>query len=171
MTSKDGLSEVFYKIGVAQDVDKRFNFGKKTVLESNLSLTEKLARMMRKEKYVSDFPYNYEKIHSVEYKYEGDALIAEKSILDIIKKYQYWPKEDFSGKSECVSCDASDVDEFKKNIIKHMDADSSEREKNAPNQLLYNMANNKTSIREQDKIKRHLLVLDECKKIANRNKA
>ncbi len=157
MHSDDG-SEIFYKVGVTNSsVKERFSYGKTKVLESNeLSMME-LERSLAGKVYISDHPYDVEEIHVVSYKYEGDALLAEQALLEVLKPNQYWPKIDFSGKSECFNGDSLD-----KLIIEFMNEDSINRNREAPSELKYKLAETKADRREKDPIKRHLQILKIC---------
>ena len=159
LTSPDG-DEEFYKVGVTnKSVKERFTFGKeKTIDSNNFTLVEKLSKVLNGEEYISDTPYNHEELHAVSYKYEGDALLAEEALLETLKPSQYFPKLDFSGKTECFKIkDTGD-------IIKYMDADSKQRKTDEPDELQYKLTETFIVKNEIDRIKKHKLVLEAIKK-------
>ena len=154
----DKTHEVFHKIGVTTHTDtgKRFKYGETKVTESGLELREIVDRIFSGQRYISDTPYKVEKIHVVSYNLEGDALIAERDLLNVLKQKQYWPREKFSGRSECFNGEG--LEDF---IINFMNTDSAERNKKAPSELMYRV--NSIGIKkETDPIKRHLLILERC---------
>jgi hypothetical protein len=152
--SKD---EEFFKIGVTAHADprQRFAFGSSSVIDSSLSSQEKIKKLFAGEKYLSDFPYELEVIHSVSYKLEGDALLAEKKLLEVLKPRQHWPAKAFSGHSECFK-----GDNLVTQIVDHMNENSKEKNAAAPTELLYMV--NAAFIKERDPAKKHLLVLKKC---------
>lgn len=151
--------EYFYKVGITKhsDILQRFSYGETKVIDSELDFREKVEQLLEGQKYISDHPYEIEKIHSVKYSLDGDAEIAEDLLLNELKKYQYWPKEEFSGKSECFLGD--DLRDF---IVKLMDQDSNARNKEAPSELRYKLEG--MMVKEQNPKKRHALILERCKK-------
>lgn len=156
--SKDG-AESFHKIGItSHSAASRLSFGSTKVIDSNLSLKEKFHRILTlRQKYISDNPYEHQVLHSVHYKIEGDAHLAERELLEQVRPYQYWPRQSFSGRSECFRVDGSpDL------IIQAMDVDSQRRNSEAPDALLYQL--NAMDINTSDPIMRHLQILEKCKR-------
>ena len=155
--SSSADDEVFYKVGVTRNsVTERFNFGTTKVVDSNLSMTEKLGKLLDGQRYIPECPYKVENLHSVSYKYEGDALVAEKDLLQALKPHQYFPKLPFSGQSECFA--GADLNTL---VVEYMNSDCKRRNDSAPNELLYKL--NEGSVRESDPIEKHLLVLKKCR--------
>jgi hypothetical protein len=153
------LNEEFLKVGVTrhEDPTTRFSYGKESVAESSLPLKEKVEMLFAGKKYIPDLPYDVEVIHSVRYNLDGDALLAERELLGALAAYKHWPSVEFSGRTECFKGDdAIDL------ITRYMNEDSGEKNKEAPNELTYKL--HETRVRESDPIKRHLLVLNRCKK-------
>jgi hypothetical protein len=150
--------EEFFKVGVTGHADprQRFAFGSTSVIDSDLSFQEKLMKLFSGEKYVSDFPYELEVIHSVTYELDGDALLAEKQLLETLKSFQYWSRKNFSGRTECFKGD--DLVTF---IIDFMNEDGKKRNSNAPSELQYKL--HAAFTKERDPIKKHLLVLEKCR--------
>ena len=155
----DATNESFFKVGVTkhENVKERFAFGKTTILESKLPLQEILSKALAGEKYIPDHPYRVKLIHQVTYLLEGDALIAEKELLAALKPKQYWPRNRFNGSSECFK-----GEELQALIIAHMDEDSAHRNSVAPSELQYKL--HAAYTKEADPIKKHLQVLQKCKR-------
>jgi hypothetical protein len=152
--------EVFYKVGVTKhgDIKTRFSYGKTKVRDSGLPLTQILKLMSSGQEYVPDHPYETEVVHTVSYKLEGDALIAEKELLGILVKHMYRPRKKFSGHTECFQ------GEDRVNlVIDYMDSSSAKKNQDAPSELRYRL--NSVRIRNDDPIKKHLLVLESCKPV------
>src|SRR5258706_1814282 len=80
--SKDG-KEQFHKIGVAaRGAKARFAYGNQRIIDSNLPTLEKLRRVLiNKGEYISETPYEVETIYEVQFKYIGDAYLAERDLL------------------------------------------------------------------------------------------
>ena len=97
-------------------------------------------------------------MHTVSYKLEGDALIAEKELLGILVKHMYQPRKKFSGHTECFQ--GEDQVNF---VINYMNLSSAKKNQDAPSILLYKLYS--SSIIESDLIKKHLLVLKSCKPV------
>lgn len=150
--------EEFLKVGVTGCADprQRFAFGTTSVIDSDLSFQEKVTKLFAGEKYVSDFPYELEVIHSVSYELDGDALLAEQQLLEVLKPAQYWPKKKFSGRTECFK-----GDDLVALIANYVNEDSKEKNANAPSELQYTL--HAAFTKERDPIKKHLLVLEKCR--------
>lgn len=150
-------NEEFFKVGVTGHTDpkQRFAFGSTSVIASNLSPQEKLKKLFAGEKYLPDFPYDLEVVHSVSYKLKGDALLAEQQLLEVLKPRQYWPAKKFSGQSECFK-----GDNLVTLIVDLMNEDSKEKNEAAPSELQYKL--HAALIKERDPAKKHLLVLEKC---------
>lgn len=156
MTARGG-GETFYKVGVTKiGVTRRFDYGTQNVLDSDLPWKEKLMRRLEGEEYISDTPYSVEQIHAVSYKYDGDALVAEREMLDHVAPHRYWPQLPFSGHGECFKGDTL-VEE----VRRRMDADVAKRNAEAPNELLYSL--HAIGMRTQDPIERHKAILAKCR--------
>jgi len=153
-------SESFFKVGVtAGDPELRFSFGSTKVRDSGLPMRDQLDKLFKGEKYISDHPYETDLIHSVLYKYEGDALIAERDLLKSLGKHTYSPMTSFSGATECFSGD----EELVQDVKSFMDEDSTKRNLDAPDRLLYKIAS--IDVKETDPIKKHECVLEKCSKL------
>jgi hypothetical protein len=152
--------EEFLKVGITENgVKERFSYGKTKVIDSHdLTLKEKLEKSFSGEKYVSDFPYSVTEIHTVSYKYKGDAILAEEALLDSLKDFQYWPIKEFTGKSECFKNNS-----IKNLVIEYMNTDSKQRNTDAPNELVYKVTSMLIPKRITDEKERHLLILAKCK--------
>lgn len=96
-------------------------------------------------------------IHTVSYQLAGDALIAESELLEALQENQYWPKQEFSGRSECFV-----GDEVEETIIEFMDCDSEERNKNASSALKYKLAESQLKQKYSDPIENHRVILKKC---------
>ena len=158
LSSKD-QSEEFYKVGVtSSDVKSRFAYGSEKIIESRrLSLREKVEKRLSGQEYLPDMPYEVAEIHTVSYQLAGDALIAESELLEALQENQYWPKQEFSGRSECFV-----GDELEETIIEFMDCDSEERNKNAPSVLKYKLAESQVKQKYSDPIEKHRAILEKC---------
>ena len=53
---RPGGGEDFFKIGVSENALNRFKYGTVRVLESDLSLRDKIARLAKSETYIPDYP-------------------------------------------------------------------------------------------------------------------
>ena len=161
LSSKD-QSEEFFKVGVTStDVKSRFAYGSEKIIDSSsLSLREKVERRMSGQEYISDMPYEVTEIHTVSYQLDGDALIAESELLKALQKNRYWPKQQFSGRSECFV-----GDEIEENIIEFMDRDSGKKNKNAPSALKYKLAESQVKRKYSDPIDKHRAVLEKCNQL------
>jgi hypothetical protein len=147
--SDSDTGECFYKVGVSTlGAGERFAFGKTAVKDSNLSLGNKLEKMLSGQKYLSDTPYDVCVIHEVRYKYEGDALMAERSLLEKVASSKYTPRKKMSGHTECFICD--DL----KPMREYMDADSTATNSEAPDELKYKFC--AIGVRIGDPIARHV---------------
>ena len=156
MKTSDG-EEVFYKVGVTRvGVKARFDYGRTKVGESDLAWADKVRRRLNGQEYISDTPYDVERVHAVIYNYKGDALIAEREFLAFVESSKYQPKKYFSGWGECFRDDAVAAD-----LRRLMDEDSSRRNAEAPDELRYKMC--AIRIRQQDPIERHKAILDCCR--------
>jgi len=157
--SRDG-AESFYKIGVTgYDSRTRLNYGSTKVIDSKLSLREKFDLILQKNQtYVPDNPYAHEELHAVRYTLRGDALLAERELLARVSPYKYMPKNSFSGQTECFICEAQTLDV----LIQAMDEDGRIRNGNAPNLLTYQLQ--ASQVRENDEVRKHVLVLNRCEK-------
>lgn len=161
LSSNDG-TESFHKVGItSHDAKSRLSFGVTKVIDSDLPLKEKFQRILvRRQKYIPDNPYEHQVLHSVGYQLGGDARLAEREMLEQVRPFRYWPRQKFSGRSECFS--NNDAVEA---IIQRMNADSERRNAEAPSPMLYRIK--AIGIREQDPISRHLKILEKCKERAN----
>ena len=155
--------EEFYKVGVSQSPASRFKWGATKVIDSDMSLRDKLDKVVAGERYVSDHPYDTETIHSVEFRHEGEAYLRERDLLADLKASQYWPSRKFSGQSECFCCD----DETLKIIVKYMNAAAAEAKETEISELQYKVAS--IGVRETDKIARHLVILENYRKRQRNN--
>lgn len=155
-------SEEFYKVGVtSSDVKSRFAYGQEKIIESSkLSLREKVERSLSGQKYVPDMPYEVIEIHTVSYRLDGDALIAESELLEALKGNQYWPKQQFSGRSECFI-----GDKIEHIVIEYMDRDSEERNNKAPSCVKYKLASTRVKRQYSDPIEKHKAVLSKCSEL------
>lgn len=151
--------ENFVKIGVSTDASKRFAFGATLVRDAKISLKEKAERSFRREKFVSDHPYEVETLKVVQFMYEGDAYMRERELLDVMKPWQHWPAEKFSGVSECFKPDKDQL----ANIVAWMVAAAAEAKAGAPDPLRYKFAALK--VRAEDPIQRHRMVLEEIERL------
>jgi len=106
--------EEFYKIGVTKhaQTSKRFSYGATSIDKSDLPFGEIVNRLIAGEKHVPDHPYQVDDIFQVEYTYEGDALIAERDLLCLLRSQSYRPKKEFSGKTECFHVDDNTKDKI-----------------------------------------------------------
>jgi hypothetical protein len=150
--------EVFYKVGVTKHLDiiTRFSYGATKVTDSGLPLRQILELKSSGQKYMPDNPYEIEVVHTVSYKLEGDALIAEHELLKALVQHKYWPSKNFSGRTECFR------GENLIDIVKdYMDSSSTKKNQDAPPELIYKL--HSTQIKDNDPIKKHLLVLKSCK--------
>lgn len=96
--SSDSGDEEFFKVGITKHSSKqRFAYGKTSVRDSNMSFSEKITTLLAGQEYVSDFPYKHQLLHAVSYSLDGDAELAERELLKLVKAYQYWPKKHFLG--------------------------------------------------------------------------
>lgn len=153
--------ESFYKVGVtSQGVKQRFAYGSKKMKDSDLPFRDKVERMLSGEKYIRDNPYRETVLHQVSYVYDGDALIAERDLLEAVKVSKYRPKEWFSGVSECFQAD----DEALTLVKQHMDEDSEKKNAEAPSELQYKVAAMDAK-RIQNPIEKHLFVLARCREL------
>jgi len=155
--------EEFCKVGVSQSPASRFKWGVTKVIDSDLSLRDKLGKVFAGERYVSDHPYDTENIHYVEFRYEGEAYLRERELLADLKTWQYWPSRKFSGRSECFRCD----DETLKIIVQYMGAAAAEAREAEISELQYKVAS--IGVRETDKIARHLAILENYRKRQRKN--
>lgn len=156
--SSEKTLESFYKVGMTEgDLSARFSFGAVRTQDSDLSMTDKLQALFDGKKYVSDFPYSFEKIHLVTFEYLGDALICESNMLGLVKHAQYFPKLMFSGSTECFQ-----GAHLVPGIVEAMDREHALKIAAAPNKLMYALHDN-NRLRESDPIKRHLLILEKCR--------
>lgn len=153
--------EAFYKVGVtSQSVKERFAFGRQTVNDSDLPFKEKIERMMGGEKYIRDNPYREMVLHQVEYNFGGDALIAERDLLSVLRLgKRYRPKEWFSGFTECFLADADTLDL----VREAMDEDCSQKNADAPSELDYKLKEAFFAKSIADPIEKHLFVLAKCR--------
>jgi hypothetical protein len=150
--------EEFLKIGVTgrNSLQDRFSFGSTKVMDSELPLSEKIEKIFSGCRYLSDCPYQVKEINSVTYKLDGDALLAEKELLEAVKPSRYWPKKSFSGRTECFK-----GDELVSFIVKAMKEDCEDKNGAAPSELMYKLKS--IGIYAPDDIKKHLLVLERCR--------
>lgn len=155
--------EEFYKVGVSQSPASRFKWGATKVIDSDMSLRDKLDKVFAGERYVSDHPYDTETIHYVKFRYEGEAYLRERQLLADLKTSQYWPGRKFSGQSECFRCD----DETLKIIVQYMDAAAAEAKEAEISELQYKVAT--IGVGETDKIARHLAILENYRKYQQKN--
>lgn len=158
LTSKD-QSEEFYKVGItSSDVKSRFAYGSKKIIESSkLSLRDKVEKRLTGQEYLPDMPYVVTEIHTVSYQLAGDALIAESELLKTLQKYRYWPKQDFSGRSECFV-----GNNLKETIIEFMNCDSYKSNKDAPSALKYKLAESQVKQQYSNPIEKHRAILKKC---------
>lgn len=152
--------ETFHKIGVtSQSVRERFSYGTRKIKDSDLPFKEKIERMLGGEGYIRDNPYAETILHQVTYTYDGDALIAERDLLDALKLSKYRPQKWFSGVSECFEAG----EEALTLIKQHMNEDSSQKNAEAPSELNYKVAEGLFAKHLDDPIKKHLFVLAKCR--------
>ncbi|MDP4027006.1 hypothetical protein Q8W71_30925 [Methylobacterium sp. NEAU 140] len=155
--------ESFYKIGVSQDASNRFKFGKVHVLDSDLSLEDKVERLHRREIYISDHPYNVDDVKVVDFKYEGEARLAERDILQTLKRLQYWPNEKFSGQSECFMAGDEYIYKIIHELEKWMKFLAAKAAAEEPSELKYQLAlsrvNADLATKPDDPIELHLKVI------------
>jgi hypothetical protein len=152
-----GGTESFQKIGVTSyGASSRLSYGTTKVLDSGLSLRQKFQlSVVEKKKYVQNLPYEFEVLHEVYYRLEGDALVAEREFLRRMNPFQVTPFRKFDGWSECFSDEAASD-----SIIEDMNLDCASRNELAPNGLIYQL--HRARIHDPDPIKRHLLILKKC---------
>lgn len=150
--------EEFFKVGVSQSPSFRFKWGATKVIDSNMSLRDKVGKLLAGQRYVSDHPYDTETIHYVEFRYEGEAYLREKELLAALKAKQYWPVRKFSGHSECFRCD----DDTRNLIVQYMDATAAEAKRTEISELQYKVSS--IGVREADKIARHLAIMENYRK-------
>lgn len=151
--------ENFVKIGVSADASKRFAFGATSVADANIPLKEKVERLLRREKFISDHPYEVETLKVVQFAYEGEAYKREQELLNVMKPWQHWPAEKFSGSSECFTPDRDQLN----NIVTWMIAAAAEAKAEAPHPLRYKLAASK--VRAGDPIQRHRMILEEIARL------
>jgi hypothetical protein len=168
MYSKDE-SEVFFKVGVThhEDIRNRFSFGTVAVKESALPFQEKVELLLKGQEYISDHPYEVEKVHSAWFKYEGVAREYEDALIEVLEEslLEYRPHIHFSGSTECFKGD----EETKQLIIDFMNSAEEEARNNEPNHLLYEMASQR--IKDDDPLSRHRKIMMEVKNLEDRSKA
>ena len=158
--------ESFFKIGVTNNsvTEGRFAFGKTKVIDSDIPLNKKVERILKnKESYISDHPYQYQLIHQVTFKFDGEAYLAENELLKKINKYSYIPKNKFSGSTECFVDNQKLIDK----IVSVMDKLSLKAKESEPNELLYELAS--THVRESEPISKHLAILEQLRKMQKYN--
>lgn len=151
-------SEKFQKIGITGvGVKERMNYGSKKVTDrdSGLCLSEMLGKVMKGEKYLRDNPYIDKEILKVHYTYGLDAEIAEAELLAIVKPYQHWPEEKFSGHSECFI-----APEMIEELKAWMMGDVERRNSIAPPYLKYCVTG--LLIKERNPIKQHNAIIAKC---------
>lgn len=148
--------ETFFKVGVTKDLGQRFAFGATKVVDSSLPLKDKVEMVLAGRTYIPDCPYRVEVLHSVSFKFEGDALVAERALLKTTGPRQYWPAKEFSGRSECFK-----GEDLLGAIVEYMDTNSKHKNASAPSELLYALHSH--GVRETDPIKRHMIVIEKCR--------
>lgn len=151
-------AEEFFKAGVSNSPASRFKWGETKVIDSNMSLSDKVEKLIAGQQYVSDHPYQTEELHHVEFRYEGEAYLREKKLLEDLKTSQYWPKHKFSGWSECFRCDEATLNK----VVRDMDATAAEAKCNEISELRYRLAS--IDVRATDKIERHIAILDKARR-------
>ena len=123
-------------------------------------MKEKVEKRLSGQEYVPDMPYDVVEIHTVSYQLDGDALIAESELLGALKDSQYWPNQQFSGRSECFI-----GDEIENIVIEYMDRDSEGRNNKPPSFLKYKLASARVKRQFSDPIERHKAVLSKCSEL------
>ncbi|WP_152277822.1 hypothetical protein [Methylorubrum populi] len=156
-------NEDFYKIGVSENAETRFAYGKTSVLESKLELRKKVELLAKKQSYISDFPYTVELLKYVKFKYPGEAFIYERKLLDCVSIVRYRPQIYFSGVSECFKCVEAATFDVIEEIKKQMDNAAADAKKIEPDILKYDLAAKR--VRTADPIQRHIEILSEIEKI------
>ncbi|MCR6659752.1 MAG: hypothetical protein NVV72_10535 [Asticcacaulis sp.] len=149
--------ETFYKLGVSKDPDKRFKFGAQKVIDSDLSLEVKVKKLLKGDTHISDHPYQFEKIHTVEFKFDGEALSREQELLTTVTSNRHIPKKPFSGLTECFKCN----DEALELLVELMNDMQKEAKDDEPEELMYKLF--EVQVKEFDPIKRHRLVIEKIK--------
>lgn len=129
-------AEEFYKVGVSENSKTRFSYGTVKVIDSDLPFHEKLKLHMNGQEYLPDHPYEVDHLHTVYFKFPGEAFTRERALLNTLKDLQYRPRHRFSGHTECFRCE----DEVKALIIESMDAAEREGREAEPNALRYRLA-------------------------------
>lgn len=152
-------NEIFNKVGVSADgANSRFEFGRKPLMQdTQLSLKEKWQRSQAGQRYISNTPYKAKVLLEVKYKYKGDALIAERKLLNALSKYRYTPSKHFAGYTECFKSTSESLDK----VMIFMTKDSEKSNRNAPNSLKYKLCSTRVSD-TPDPIEKHLKVIELC---------
>jgi len=151
--------EYFFKIGVTgKSVKERFAYGSQKVIDSNLSLGDKLKTMISGVKYIPDCEYLTEELHSVGYTYDQDALLGEEKLLKTLNHLSYRPQKHLSGATECFKPAKGKEEECIARVRAMMNADSQQRNEDAPDELKYKVLS--MLIRERDPMKRHLAIIE-----------
>lgn len=152
-------NENFNKVGVSADgANFRFEFGRKPLMQdTQLSLKEKWQRSQAGQRYISDTTYKTKILLEVKYKYKGDALIAERKLLNALSKYRYTPNKQFSGFTECFKS----TSELLSKVMIFMTKDCIKTNGNTPNSLKYTLCSTRVS-HILDPIEKHLRVIELC---------
>ena len=152
-------SEYFFKVGVTtRSAKDRFAYGSTKVVDSDLSLGDKLNRIVSGVGYIPDCKYGVEELHSVDYRLEYDAYLGEQRLLSALSPLSYRPQKLFSGATECFKPPLGKEVECSARVIAIMDADSKQRNADAPGDLKYKLLG--LLVSERDPMKRHLTILE-----------
>jgi hypothetical protein len=156
LIKRSGNGETFFKVGITtlNDTRTRHNFGKTKLADSDLTLNEKLLRMLNGEKYVNDdaYPEVHEFARS-EFDFDCQALFVEHTLIDQFKHIKYVPKQPFTGSTECFIY----TPENQAALKEAFDRETFLIIGNWSKRLLYHLK--ASDIRERDPIKRHLLIM------------
>lgn len=117
---------------------------------NRFSLREKAVKRLPGQGYVPDMPYDLTGNHTVLYQLDGGALIGEAEPPGASKNHQYWPKEQLSGRPECL------IEDDREQIsIDYMDCDSQARNNKAASSPKHKVASNRARWQYSNPVERH----------------
>ena len=107
--------------------------------------------------YLPDHPYDVETRHVSKFFYNGEARIAERDILEIIKEAnsQHWPEHRFSESSKCFLSEGAEGEATILMIIAFIDDQAKATEPDLARQVHYKIASNRVGRPTDDDLIAH----------------
>jgi hypothetical protein len=104
LVKRSGNGECFLKVGVTRlrDTSNRHHYEKTKLVDSDLPFEEQIHRMLKGEKHVPDDSYpEVQELAVAEFDHDSQALFLEHYLITQFKHIQYFPKQSFTGRTEC----------------------------------------------------------------------